>query len=213
MGNTNNIFIICLIVKRIQGLWFPVLIVSIIWLIVPSGKGVISRDGLVGMFYNVHRHDVDYESNIGVTMTEILRSVLVEAINDEYKARATYRLVISKFGEIRPFTSIVEAEGRHIQALLPLFDKYDIPIPEDDWESRIEAPASIKEACHEGVQAEIDNAEMYTRLLDSTKQYQDVQVVLMQLQRASRENHLPAFQRCVERGGGVGEGQCMGRQH
>jgi len=146
-------------------------------------------------------------------MTEVLRSVFVEAINDEYKARATYRLVISKFGEIRPFTNIVEAEGRHIQALLPLFEKYDIPIPDDDWESRVECPASILEACQAGVQAEIDNAEMYEKLLDSTKQYPDVQVVLKQLQRASRENHLPAFQRCEERGGGVGGGQCMGQQH
>ena len=78
----------------------------------------------VNLHPNMHHH---FQSNIEVTMTEMLRSVLVEAINDEYKARATYRLVISKFGEIRPFTNIVEAEGRHIQALLPLFDKYDIP--------------------------------------------------------------------------------------
>ena len=104
-------------------------------------------------------------------MTEKLRSVLVEAINDEYKACALYRLVISKFGEIRPFINIVEAEGRHIQALLPLFEKYGIPIPEDDWESRIEPPASVLDACKAGVQAEIDNAEMYERLLHSTKQY------------------------------------------
>jgi hypothetical protein len=34
---------------------------------------------------------------------------------------------------------------------------------------------------------------MYERLLDSTKQYPDVQAVLTQLQRASRENHLPVL--------------------
>jgi hypothetical protein len=32
------------------------------------------------------------------------------------------------------------------------------------------------------------------------KQCPDVEAVLKQLQRASRENRLPAFQRCVERG-------------
>jgi len=146
-------------------------------------------------------------------MTDELGSALAEAINDEYKARAMYQLVISTFGEIRPFVNIVEAESRHIQALLPLFDKYDIPVPEDDWESRIAAPASVLEACQAGVQAEIDNAEMYERLLHSTRQYPDVQVVLRQLQRASRENHLPAFQRCVERGGGAKGSPGMGRQH
>jgi len=146
-------------------------------------------------------------------MTDELGSALAEAINDEYKARAMYQLVISTFGEIRPFVNIVEAESRHIQALLPLFNKYDIPVPEDDWESRIAAPASVLEACQAGVQAEIDNAEMYERLLHSTRQYPDVQVVLGQLQRASRENHLPAFQRCVERGEGAKGSPGMGRQH
>jgi len=145
-------------------------------------------------------------------MTEILSNVLIEAINDEYKARATYRHVISKFGDIRPFSNIVEAEGRHIEALLPLFIKYKIAVPEDQWYSRIQPPESLIEACRIGVEAEIENAEMYNRLLDSTKEYPDVQQVLRQLQRASAENHLPAFQRCVERGGEPGEGRGQHRR-
>jgi hypothetical protein len=146
------------------------------------------------------------------SMTADLGSVLVEAINDEYMARAMYCRVIEKFGEVRPFVNIVEAESRHIQALLPLFRKYGIPVPEDDWESRVEAPASVLEACNAGVQAEIANADMYARLLDATTQYPDVQSVLRQLQRASRENHLPAFQRCVASGGSNGGGRGMGRR-
>ena len=145
-------------------------------------------------------------------MSETLSNVLIEAINDEYKARATYRLVIKKFGEIRPFINIVEAEGRHIEALLPLFANYGVAVPEDNWDSRIETPLSILDACRIGVEAEIENAEMYNRLLESTIDYPDVQDVLMQLQRASRENHLPAFQRCVERGGGQGEGMGQRRR-
>ena len=140
-------------------------------------------------------------------MSETLSSVLIEAINDEYKARAIYRLVISTFGEIRPFINIVEAESRHIEALLPLFKSHSVTVPEDDWNSRIEAPSSIIDACRLGVEAEIENAEMYDRLLDSTIGYPDVQDVLIQLQRASKENHLPAFQRCVEREGNQSEGR------
>ena len=145
-------------------------------------------------------------------MSENLKNALIEAINDEYRARATYRTVISKFGEIRPFINIVEAEGRHIDALLPLFTKYNVAVPEDDWDSRIEPLSSILDACRLGVEAEIENAAMYNRLLDSTKEYPDVQQVLMQLQRASAENHLPAFQRCVERGGDQGEGRGQRRR-
>jgi len=107
----------------------------------------------------------------------------------------------------------VEAESRHIEALLPLFDKYGVAVPEDHWNSRIEAPQSILEACRVGVDAENKNAEMYDRLLKLTVDYPDVQRVLMQLQRASAENHLPAFQRCVERGGSQGQGRGQQRRH
>lgn len=145
-------------------------------------------------------------------MPDIIGKVLTEAINDEHKARATYRKVINKFGEIRPFINIVEAEGRHIEALLPLFSKYDISVPEDNWDSRIETPESILDACRAGVEAEIENAEMYNRLLEVTEDYPDVQRVLIQLQRASAENHLPAFQRCVDRGGDQGPGKHQRRR-
>lgn len=98
------------------------------------------------------------------TVSKKLSDVLFDAINDEFKARATYQLIINTFGEIWSFINIVEAEGRHI------------------------------DACRLGVEAEIENAEIYDWLLDSTKDYPDVQNVLIQLQRASKENHLPAFQ-------------------
>lgn len=143
-------------------------------------------------------------------MLETVKHVLVEAINDEYKARAIYRHVTDKFGEIRPFVNIVEAEGRHIRALLPLFEKYGIEVPEDDWASRTQAPGAILEACQMGVAAEIENGEMYERLLSLSLDYPDIHHVLTQLQRASVENHLPAFQRCVEKGGSGGQGR--GRQ-
>ena len=145
-------------------------------------------------------------------MSESVSEVLIEAINDEYRARAIYRHVINRFGEIRPFTNIVNAESRHIAALLPLFEKYGVAVPQDDWSSRTEAPHSILEACQIGVDAEIENAQMYERLLESTANFPDIQQVLIQLQRASTENHLPAFQRCVERGGGQGR-QCRHGHH
>lgn len=146
-------------------------------------------------------------------MLKNLEKALVEAINDEYKARATYRLIINKFGEIRPFINIIESEERHIQALIPLFKKYKITIPVDDWEKKVDVPVSITEACQIGVHSEIENMSMYERLLDLTKEYPDVQQVFLNLQRASQENHLPAFQRCAERGKNPNFGQGKGRKH
>ena len=65
-------------------------------------------------------------------MTQKLEQALIEALDDEYKACASYAHIISTFGEIRPFINIMEAEKRHIQALLPLFRKYGFSIPEDN---------------------------------------------------------------------------------
>ncbi|MGK7951119.1 MAG: DUF2202 domain-containing protein [Xenococcaceae cyanobacterium] len=132
-------------------------------------------------------------------MVENLEKALIEALEDEYKARATYELVISKFGKIRPFVNILESEKRHIQALLFLFRKYEIPIPVDNWAEKVTAPASVVEACQIGVRAEIENGEMYKRLLALTSEYPDVRRVFLNLQRASQENHLSAFQRCAAR--------------
>lgn len=57
-------------------------------------------------------------------MIEQLKQALMEALMDEYKARATYRLILARFGSIHPFVNIVESEERHIRALVPLFQKY-----------------------------------------------------------------------------------------
>jgi hypothetical protein len=42
---------------------------------------------------------------------------LQEALDDEYRAWATYDQVIHDFGNERPFINIREAEARHIEAL------------------------------------------------------------------------------------------------
>lgn len=138
-------------------------------------------------------------------MSDHVVNALIEALNDEYKARATYRYVIDTFGPIRPFINIVEAESRHIQALVFLFHRYGIAVPPDTWDQKIDKTESIMDACKAGVEAEIENAEMYDRLLKATEGYPDIQRVMMNLQRASAQNHLPAFQRCFARSSGQRE--------
>jgi hypothetical protein len=128
---------------------------------------------------------------------DALEHALIEAIHDEYKARATYRQIIQTFGPVRPFVNILQSEQRHIRALTALFEKYAIALPLDDWDTRVTVPASIQDACQQGVEAELENGEMYQRLLQETHGYPDVQAVFSNLQRASQQNHLRAFQRCA----------------
>lgn len=128
------------------------------------------------------------------------------ALDDEYKAQATYEQVIRDFGPVRPFVNIVEAEARHIAALLMLFARYGLPVPDNTWPGRAPRYHNIDAACEAGVQAEIDNTALYERLLAST-QRPDILTVFHNLQEASQQRHLAAFQRCVEHGAGGGGGR------
>ena len=149
----------------------------------------------------------------GLSEAEI--RVLDEALDDEYKAWAIYDQVIADFGEVRPFSNIREAEARHIQALLGLFARYGLAVPDNPWPGKVERYASLQAACEAGVAAEVANAELYDRLLGATRR-PDILVVLRNLQAASQQRHLPAFQRCANGGAGGcgrGGGRGRGRQH
>lgn len=131
--------------------------------------------------------------------------VLNEALDDEYRAWATYDQVITDFGEVQPFSNIRASEARHIEALRTLFVRYGLPVPENAWPGKVERYPSLQLACEAGVAAEIANGEMYDRLLRASQQ-PDILLVLGNLQEASQQRHLAAFQRCAQGKGGCGGG-------
>ena len=133
-------------------------------------------------------------------LNEVERDALAAALDDEYKAHETYRQVIRDSGPVRPFINIVEAEARHISALRALFEHYGITPAQNRWAGKTPHFASVHDACVAGVQGEIDNVALYDRLVGST-QRSDILGVYQALRSASQERHLPAFQRCAERGG------------
>ena len=138
-----------------------------------------------------------------LTQTEI--SALNEALDDEYRAWATYDQVITDFGQVRPFSNIRESEARHIEALSALFTRHGLPVPHNLWPGEVARYASLQAACEAGVAAEIENGALYERLLAST-QRPDIRRVFRNLQEASQERHLSAFQRYAQRGSGGGHG-------
>jgi rubrerythrin len=146
-------------------------------------------------------------------MDDRTRAALDEALDDEYRSRATYRAVLARFGDVRPFSNIVRAEQRHVEALLRIYQRYGIEAPSDPWPGRVEAPSTMHAACAAAADAERDNEAMYARLLAVVVD-PHIRVVMQRLREASRDRHLPAFERCVQRGrGGPGPaGSPGGRQ-
>jgi hypothetical protein len=132
-----------------------------------------------------------------LTDTEVL--ALTDALDDEFKAHETYAQVIRDFGEVRPFINIVQAEAQHAAALLNLLENYGISPPPNRWTGKTPRFSSVHEACVASIQGEVRNVAIYDRALKST-QRPDILAVYQALRTASLDRHLPAFQRCAQRG-------------
>lgn len=118
------------------------------------------------------------------------------ALDDEYKAWSVYDQVIADFGPIWPFASIQQAEENHIAALIRLFDRYGLEVPQNSWPGNVPAYETVAEACAAGVQAEIDNADLYAQIFQNVDN-PDIVQVFTNLQQASLTKHLPAFEQCA----------------
>lgn len=134
------------------------------------------------------------------------RDALLTALDDEYRAEATYQAVIDRFGEVRPFINIIQAEQRHAQMVIAQMQRVGMKVPENHHLGNIDAPDSLLQACETGIEAEIENVALYDRILPTIED-PSIRATLERLQAASRDRHLPAFERCVARGGTPGRGR------
>lgn len=120
---------------------------------------------------------------------------LRDALDDERKAEALYMAILKRHGEVRPFSNIVRAEGRHQQAIICLFEAYGIQIPPNSLAMKPPvAPATLAEAVEVSIRAEEDNIALYDRWLTVVKEA-DIRSTFERLRWASQERHLPALKR------------------
>ena len=139
------------------------------------------------------------------TLTPDAEAALGSALQDERHAEAFYSGVMAKFGNARPFSNIIEAERQHEAMLIGLYETYGVAVPENGFATGVliapAAPETLADACKIGVEAEIANRDLYDgNLLPAVAAYPDITLVMQRLRDASEENHLPAFQRCANRG-------------
>ncbi len=124
-------------------------------------------------------------------------TMLANALQEEYKAQYLYESVLEDYPGAMPFAAIVRSEMRHVEALKLLFTRRQMSPPASVWTpASFEAFTSLQLACAAGVAAEQHDADFYTPYLQRHDLPQDVENVFMNLQAASLNNHLPAFERC-----------------
>lgn len=133
----------------------------------------------------------------------VLFAILDQSLQDEYHAYWTYSRVLQDFAEqsnLTPFTNIVNAEDAHVKAATKLFTKRAwVPLASTWTIDNVDTFDTFADACAGGVAAELENIALYDGLLASPLP-EDVAKVFTTLRTASLENHLPAFQKCVDKG-------------
>ena len=150
---------------------------------------------------------------VGPSENSASTDALALALEDEYRAEAMYEAVMAAHGEVRPFSNIIQAERRHSARVREKMTRLGIKFSDTNpFLGKIKAPATLLDACQQGVDAEIENIALYDKILPTIADSQ-VKATLTDLQWASRERHLPAFQRCVDRGGEPGRGSGQGGGH
>lgn len=119
---------------------------------------------------------------------------LREVLADEQRAHAFYIAVIAKHGTVRPFSNIVHAEERHASVVTTLMERHGVPVPSAAPTNIPAVPATLTECNRLAAQLERENIAMYDRLLANVSE-PDIKAAFENLQRVSKVNHLPAFER------------------
>lgn len=128
-------------------------------------------------------------------LSEVTLAAIGRALGDERSAEAKYDAIEGALGSVLPFRRIELAERRHAWALEQLLLAHGAAVPPASSAAPSIHVANLQEACALGVQSEKDNIALYDELSKGDLPA-DVRCVFEHLQAASRERHLPAFERC-----------------
>lgn len=129
------------------------------------------------------------------TLSEQEATDLAEAIQEEYAAMNTYQAVMKELGDVQPFYRIARSEQQHVNALIRVAQRFGVEVPENTGVVADIEWSTLEEACQMGVTFEQMDAALYDELLPNTANTALIRVYT-NLQRASLNNHLPAFEAC-----------------
>lgn len=136
---------------------------------------------------------VYFEASFDTSIDYSVEQMLVLAIEDEYLAKATYTKLLELFPEEEKLTRLINAEQNHIEALLPLFETYNIAVPTDNHGSLVLSFETFQQAAVAIADAELTNISMYQHFLKQSNTPEDIKVVFGYLLAGSMR-HLQAAQ-------------------
>jgi len=100
-------------------------------------------------------------------------------------------------GVVKPFSNIVGAEGKHVEAVARLFVVNELEVPASEWnEGNVPTFATLAEACAAAVATETATVAMYDGFL-LLELPSNVGKMFQRLRDASALRHVRAFERCM----------------
>ncbi len=90
---------------------------------------------------------------------------------------------------------MIEAEQQHVSTLTGLFGRYGMTLPAMGTGQT--SPSTRTTACQLGVAVEQQVIVLYNMQLPNVSAYPDVTAAFKNLEAASQDDHLPAFQHCA----------------
>ncbi len=127
------------------------------------------------------------------------RDALLAALDDERRAEAYYGAVLDRFGQVRPFSQIINAERRHEAHVLTLMKNHGVDAPANRWANeKPEVPSTLADAARQAVEFERQNVAMYDGFLEFVPAG-DIRDTMAQMRKVSLERHIPAFEAAAKR--------------
>ncbi|MGD9791056.1 MAG: DUF2202 domain-containing protein [Phycisphaerales bacterium] len=123
-----------------------------------------------------------------------IADALRAALEDERRSEAFYTAVMEVHGQVRPFSNIVRAERQHQSVVVALMERHGVPVPQAGALDIPDVASTLRECKRAAAQAERDNIALYDTLIPTIKE-PDIRQAFLGLQAASRDHHLPAFER------------------
>ncbi len=137
---------------------------------------------------------VNVPAATGTALAPESANALLAALEDERRSQAFYEGVIARHGKVRPFSNIIRAEQNHERAVIAVMERYKLPIPQATAPSIPPVSETFAACASTAAQVERDNIALYDRLLPTIREG-DVKTLFENLRAASKNHHLPAFQR------------------
>jgi hypothetical protein len=115
------------------------------------------------------------------------------ALEQAYRSFAMYDRMLHAFRPTRPIERIRDVQAFHIRVLECLHSRYGVLLPKDGCHMQTARPTDASAACATAIKAEKEQLVLFRGLLQSAHDA-DVLAQLRNLERASRDGHLPKLQ-------------------